>query len=109
MQVSTCIFNPTKSLPAARGLRRRPAGVNLTAAPQTVALSGRVLLSTWLDRENDEASAALRLRAGSLTAIFPGVNGDVLCRTIAGRSRYSVSGGRAAAASLVRLATPSLA
>jgi alpha-glucosidase len=37
--------------------------LNLTDAPQTIALSGRVLLSTWLDREHERASGGLRLRA----------------------------------------------
>jgi hypothetical protein len=49
--------------------------LNLTATPRTTPLTGRVLLSTALDREGEQANGELRLRAHEGLIVDAGVRG----------------------------------
>jgi alpha-glucosidase len=50
---------------------RAIVALNLTAEPRTVALSGRVRLSTRMDREREQTSGELRLRADEGVVLEP--------------------------------------
>ena len=53
------------------GSQRMLVALNLTGTPRTVALSGRVRLSTQLDRQSESANGVLRLRSNEGAVLEP--------------------------------------